>query len=172
MWEGYIPASTVKHLHKAAKQAKFLNLLAFQTPVLPHYPSRPGAGWARFLRIPTKKGTFGWNGHPGAWLPLHSSQLSTTKTITSHGGKVIPQTVWVLGLHSLPSLAIDQRVRASNFKVASFSPAALLVVTARNDLGHWLRWCKYCNASLHDADVAMGPSPLPRCRGQRKAFKR
>lgn len=111
MREGYIPAGTVTSLHKAAKQAEFLNLLAFQTPALPVapqppcYPNGPGAGLARFLQTPTEQAPSGWNGHAEASLPLNTSQLPTTETIPSHGGKVIPQIVWVLGLHSLPSLA-------------------------------------------------------------------
>jgi len=88
---GCIPVGAVTSLHRAAKQAELLNLLAFQTltlptaPQLPCCPNRPRAGLARFRQIPTKKAPSGWNRHAEAQQPLHSSQLPIT-TISRCGG--------------------------------------------------------------------------------------
>lgn len=96
MREGYVPAGTVTSLHKAAKQAEFLDLLAFQAPALPmapepsHYSSRPGVGLAGFLWIPTKFPLHSWNGHIQTLLDLCDSQLHSPKTTPFHGGRVLP----------------------------------------------------------------------------------
>lgn len=169
---GYISAGNVS-LHKAARQEEFLNILAFQTsalpmaPQLPCYPIRPGLD--RFLQISTEKAPSGWNGHAESWLPLRGFQLPSTKTISFCGGKVISQTVWVLGLHLLPSLSHRQwESEHLNFKWIFFLPSILVCHCHCLPVG-WLQWPTA--VVERDAGLAMGPSPLPSHRGQRKAFK-
>lgn len=97
MREGYIPAGNVTSLHKAAKQAEFLDLLAFQAPALPmapelpRYPNGPGTGLARLLQILTEIPPCGWKGYTETLLALCSSQLPSPKPTPFHGGKVIPR---------------------------------------------------------------------------------